>query len=228
MTKVYVILSLILFSSLRGGAQDLVFEHYNEINGLSNNSIRSIVQDNNGFLWLGTFGGLNRFDGYDFKEYKSSENTRNTFQDNDIAAMIYDNLNHLWIGTNNGLTKYDIAKSTFKTYHANKKSKNTLVGNKIRALFIDKSKRLWIGTKDNGLCYLNTKTETFQKVKIDSIENVRAIYQSKDDKIWFSTFSNGIYCFNINKDGEISKIKNYHLNYPNKLFSGFPLNNLFG
>ena len=60
-----IILVFIFYVKL--GAQQLKFNHYNDKNGLSHNSVRHIIQDQQGFLWLGTFSGLNRFDGYQFK-----------------------------------------------------------------------------------------------------------------------------------------------------------------
>ncbi|MFV5693508.1 two-component regulator propeller domain-containing protein [Flavobacterium sp. LT1R49] len=219
--KKSIILIILLTQSFMN-AQDLLFEHYNEINGLSHNSVRSIVQDTKGFLWLGTFGGLNRFDGYDFKVYNSQVNNTSYLQDDDIVAMGLDKANNLWIGTNNGLTRHNIITSTFKTYHYNSKQKNSLIDNRIRSVYIDHSARLWIGTKDNGLCYFNYKNELFYKIKIKNVENIRAIYQTKDGKIWFSTFSNGIFSFNIDNQGVVSNIKNYDLSYSNLQFEKNP------
>ena len=61
-----IFISIILFAASLT-AQDIKFEHYNDDSGLSHNAVRHIVQDKHGFLWLGTFAGLNRFDGYEFK-----------------------------------------------------------------------------------------------------------------------------------------------------------------
>lgn len=210
-----LILLLVLLTQSLTNAQDLLFEHYNEINGLSQNSVRTIVQDTKGFLWLGTFGGLNRFDGYEFKVYNSQVDNTTSLQDDDITAMRLDKANNLWIGTSNGLTRHNIITSTFKTYHYNSKEKNSLIDNKIRSIYIDNLNRLWIGTKDKGLCYFNYKTEQFYKIKVGNVENIRSIYQTNEGKIWFSTFSNGIYSFNINNQGVVSNIRNYDLTYSN-------------
>lgn len=50
-------------------AQDITDKNFDINNGLSNNSIRTILQDSKGFMWFGTYNGLNRFDGYDFKVF---------------------------------------------------------------------------------------------------------------------------------------------------------------
>ena len=109
-----VFILLIAVPKLLG--QNIKFEHYNENNGLSYNSVRHIVQDKNGFMWLGTFFGLNRFDGYQFKSYMSSELGKNKLYNDDITALELDEDSHdLWIGTRKGLTLYQMDTNVFST-----------------------------------------------------------------------------------------------------------------
>jgi len=86
--------SFILFISLitfyYSHSQNIKFDHYNDNNGLSHNSVRHIVQDKKGFLWFGTFFGLNRFDGYQFKNYMSSLPGNNKLYNDDITALELD------------------------------------------------------------------------------------------------------------------------------------------
>ena len=82
----YTILFLFLNVWSHLSAQNIKFEHYNDKDGLSHNSVRHIVQDEKGFLWLGTFSGLNRFDGYQFKSFKSSAGETNTMNNDDITS----------------------------------------------------------------------------------------------------------------------------------------------
>ncbi len=192
-------------------AQELFFEHYNEVNGLSHNSVRSIVQDDKGFLWLGTFGGVNRFDGYDFKVFHSDINKTDYLHSDDILEIVLDKRDNLWIATDYGLTKYNIPTSSFKTYHANSKGTFALVGNNIRSVFADVSDRIWVGTKDNGLCYYSFKNDRFYKINIGNTDNIRSIYQTQDGRIWFTTFNHGVYSFFIDEEGNVSQIKNYDL-----------------
>ncbi|WP_239000288.1 hybrid sensor histidine kinase/response regulator [Hyunsoonleella ulvae] len=192
-------------------AQELVFEHYNEINGLSHNSVRDIVQDSNGFLWIGTFGGVNRFDGYDFKAYQSKVNTPNYLHSDDILEIVIDKHDNLWIATDFGLTKYNISTHTFKTYHANKNEKNKIIGDKIRSVFIDNSDRLWVGTMQNGICFYDEKDDKFHEVDIEGVKNIRSIYQTSNGKIWFTTFNMGVFSFTIDKNNKISQLLNHRL-----------------
>ncbi|WP_298554152.1 two-component regulator propeller domain-containing protein [uncultured Algibacter sp.] len=201
----------IFISTCITSAQELVFEHYNEVNGLSHNSVRSIVQDSKGFLWIGTFGGVNRFDGYDFKTFEVKVDDPNFLNSDDILEIVADKHDNLWIATDFGLTKYNIPTHTFKTYHSNKNKKNAIVGDKIRSIFIDNSDRLWVGTMQNGICYFNKKEERFYKVNADGAKNIRSIYQTSDGKIWFTTFNKGVFSLTIDEKNNISNFKNYKL-----------------
>ncbi|RED47465.1 hybrid sensor histidine kinase/response regulator transcription factor [Seonamhaeicola aphaedonensis] len=199
------------FSCYYVQGQELVFEHYNEISGLSQNSIRSIIQDDEGFLWLGTFGGVNRFDGYNFRPFQSNINREDYLHSNDILQIVKDKKNNLWIATDFGLTKYHIPTHTFKTYHSNENNKYSLPDNKVRSVFIDNTDRLWVGTMSSGICYFDEEEEKFHRVDIQSVENIRGIYQTHDNKLWFTTFNNGVYSLEFDNAGRILKSNNFDL-----------------
>ncbi len=80
-----------------------------------------MIKDVNGFLWIGSGRGLNRFDGSNFKKY-FADNTRknNTVAGNDINGLIEDSLHNIWIGTDQGLSRYDIKTDTFRNFLAGK------------------------------------------------------------------------------------------------------------
>ncbi|TWO34636.1 response regulator [Seonamhaeicola sediminis] len=210
--KIFKLLLLaVFFSCYSSQGQELVFEHYNEINGLSQNSVRSIVQDDEGFLWIGTFWGVNRFDGYNFRAFQSNINREDYLHSNDILQIVKDNHNNLWIATDFGLTKYHIPTHTFKTYHANENDKYSLPDNKVRSVFIDNTDRLWVGTMTSGICYFDEEEEKFHKVDIQSVENIRGIYQTHDNKLWFTTFNNGVYSLEFDNSGRILRSNNFDL-----------------
>ncbi len=208
--RLILLLAIFCFSFCVRG-QKLVFEHYNEVNGLSQNSIRSITQDDKGFLWIGTFGGVNRFDGYNFKNFQSKPNKTDYLHSDDILQIVKDNNDNLWIATDFGLTKYHIPTHTFKTYHADENDQYSLPGNKIRSVYIDNTNRLWVGTMQNGICYFDEKEENFHRINIQGVKNIRGIYQAHDNKVWFTTFNKGVYSLVIDGSGHVSKSRNYGL-----------------
>lgn len=212
---IIVFILLILMSPLMG--QNIKFEHYSENNGLSYNSVRHIVQDKNGFLWLGTFFGLNRFDGYQFKAYMSSELGKNKIFNDDITALELDEgSNNLWIGTRKGLTLYNMDTHVFSTFFNQKTNPNSLPEDEIRAVHVDKFKRVWVGTMTKGLSVFNPNERRFTKIKIKGFEYIKAIFQDKKGNIWVGSFGRGsVAKIILGANGEILKINTYTLSVPN-------------
>ncbi|SFC80030.1 hybrid sensor histidine kinase/response regulator transcription factor [Algibacter pectinivorans] len=214
MCKNKILYFLLSMFYINGIAQELYFEHFNETKGLSHNSVRSIVQDDKGFLWLGTFGGVNRFDGYDFKVFTAKEQASDQLNSNDILQIVSDAKSNLWIATDNGLTAYHLPTSSFKTFRANPKDKHALVDDRVRSVYIDEAHRVWVGTLNNGLCYLDTNTNKFYNIDLGEIDNIRGITQSHDGRMWVTSFTKGVYSFFIDDFGKIVDLQNYTL-YPN-------------
>jgi signal transduction histidine kinase/ligand-binding sensor domain-containing protein/DNA-binding response OmpR family regulator len=204
-----------LTSIIGVNAQRLVFEHYNDEMGLSHNSVRHIVQDNKGFLWLGTFSGLNRFDGYQFKSYSTALNG-NTLNNDDITALELDQShNNLWIGTRNGLTVLKLDTHEFKTFLSDENNLNGLEDSEIRALYVDKFERVWVGTKKGGVFLFYPREERFEKVDIEGFEYVKEIFVDKSGKIWIGSYREGLARIELDHQGEISGLTKYTLAIPN-------------
>jgi signal transduction histidine kinase/ligand-binding sensor domain-containing protein/DNA-binding response OmpR family regulator len=189
------------------------FVHYDHSHGLSHNSIRHIVQDNTGYIWVGTFGGLNRFDGYQFKPFLSSDFGDNRLHNNDITALIYDEIKEqFWIGTRKGLTKYQVKDQRFITYLAQVGKPNSITDNEIRAIYIDRFERVWIGTKSKGLFLFDQQSEEFSQVVLEGYDYIKVIYGDSKGHIWVGSYdSSGIAKISMEKNGQISNIKHYNL-----------------
>jgi ligand-binding sensor domain-containing protein len=83
----------------------------------------SIVQDNYGFVWLGTDDGLYRYDGYTLKAYRQDPNNPQSLSDNTVTTLYKDRAGALWIGTAyGGLNKLDITQNTFTHYQHDTKT----------------------------------------------------------------------------------------------------------
>ena len=205
---------LCLYSIIGVHGQRLNFEHYNDGDGLSHNSVRHIVQDDKGFLWLGTFSGLNRFDGYQFKSYTTSSEER-TINNDDITALELDeSTNELWIGTRNGLTLLNLDSHKFRTFLPDKNNPNSLRDKEVRSVYVDKFKRVWVGTRDSGVFIFHPEEGIFEKIEIEGFTYVKTFFEDKDGNLWIGGVEGGVAKIGLDVKGDISEKKVYHLLIP--------------
>ena len=95
-----LLIILVIFPfSLYAQNIDLVFEHISTEQGLSEGSIYAILQDDKGFLWIGTKDGLNKYDGYNFTYFKSDPSDSSSLSDNHVYSIMQDSHGTMWIGT---------------------------------------------------------------------------------------------------------------------------------
>ncbi len=118
--------------------------------GLSNNTVRSIFQDHKGFIWLGTFDGLNRYDGYDCKVYRNKPNDAHSLVHNIILSVTEDSLHNIWIGTRQGASRLAPLWDQFSSVYlrGNKSQPLNAVVKEVRA---DRSNNIFLATEGMGL-----------------------------------------------------------------------------
>ncbi len=180
-----------------------IFRHISKKDGLSQISVFSIAQDNSGFLWFGTRDGLDRYDGYTFKNYKN-ESFPNSLVSNDIRVIYNDDhTGDLWIGTNDGLSHYRSSLDDFENFK-NDQNAHSLSSNEVLSIFIDSKKRIWIGTS-SGLNLFDKKTGKFLRYMNSNVpsdqfyeRSIDAIMQDKDGTLWFGT-DEGLFYLDENK-----------------------------
>ena len=114
LSKVLILLFAIFIAvpSIFSQEIDLRFNKITVDDGLAHSDVTSIVQDNEGFLWFGTLGGLNRFDGYDLKTFSNQKNPFESVYKNRIAKII-PNSNYLWLVTQGGIECFDMKKEKY-------------------------------------------------------------------------------------------------------------------
>ena len=94
-------ISIILFLSSIN-ASKIEFDRYTIDDGLSQNTVYKVFQDSRGYIWLGTQGGLDRFNGYEFKHYEHESNDSTSIVNGWIRAINEDEDGLLWLGTVGG------------------------------------------------------------------------------------------------------------------------------
>ena len=114
----YLCMLILSMSSINYAQRNYLFENISVPEGLSNSTVNYIFQDSNGFLWISTADGLNRYDGNNIKVFKNDPNDSTTIPTNDCYAIAEDADGFIWIGvSNNIIAKYDPKNETFQSYH---------------------------------------------------------------------------------------------------------------
>ncbi len=109
-------------------------------NEISQHSILDIHQDRFGFIWFATQDGLNKYDGFKYEIFKSSENSSGTLPSNHIQSIAEDNDGNLWLGTRlKGLSKYQRSSKKFKNFKHDPKNKNSISNDRINKVIVDQS-----------------------------------------------------------------------------------------
>ncbi|WP_091244626.1 sensor histidine kinase [Aquimonas voraii] len=129
---------------------DLRFRRLDQESGLSQGSVLALAQDAQGFVWMGTQDGLNRFDGFEFRVFRPDAASPGSLSNNWVSALAVDAEGALWIGTQAGLNLLRRDVERFEVFRHHPDDPRSLVGDSVLALHIDGSGRLWIGT-DAGL-----------------------------------------------------------------------------
>ncbi|WP_169304425.1 hybrid sensor histidine kinase/response regulator transcription factor [Pedobacter frigoris] len=159
-------------------------------NGLSQNSVLSITQDKQQFMWFGTNHGLNRYDGYQFKIYLNDPTDSESVSSNSISCVFNDSKGRLWVGTSKGLNKYDKNRDAFT--RISKTSGSGLSNNAINCIYEDDQKNLWIGTSSglNLLAHGSRKFKSFffgNKEAGNRQNQIYSIFKDNEGDLWLGT-----------------------------------------
>ena len=175
------------------------FEHFSIDQGLIESIVTSIIQDKKGFLWFGTWSGLEKYDGYSFKSFEHDPENPKSIDDSFINTLCEDRDGNIWIGTRRGLEKYNPADDKFSHYVPHRAHRKNSGSNYVLSIFEDKSGTLWIGTIGGGLSIFDRKKEKFTSYlrndqDSSSLRNI--IYDS-------SSISNIIYTIHEDRYGSL-------------------------
>lgn len=158
--------------------------------GLSQNTVQCMMQDRFGFMWFGTWDGLNKYDGYTFTVW----NEENGLSNQNIQALLEDREGLIWIGTEDGLNVYDRSKDKITIYRNDHRTENSIVHNRIRSLCLDRNGDIWIGT-NRGISVFRKKLNRFENYKHDinssgSLINnwVNKVFCDDAGNIWIGTY----------------------------------------
>ncbi|RTQ44948.1 hypothetical protein EJV47_26635 [Hymenobacter gummosus] len=173
-------------------AQNLTFRALSAQQGLSANSVSGITQDRAGFLWVGTLDGLNRYDGANFRVFRSDPQQPGSLGSSFVRAIDADPKGGVWVGTGGGLAYYNPLTETFRLYETSK-TPGALADNFVWSVLCDRQGRLWAGT-EYALNLLDAKTGRFRQFRHPKAlsgnvrgNSIRAITQTSDGRVWVGT-----------------------------------------
>jgi ligand-binding sensor domain-containing protein/two-component sensor histidine kinase len=152
MRPILFLLGILWASPLFVLGQQFQYTFYTEKDGLSNKTVSSLLTDHQGFLWVATPFGLNRFDGNEFEQFYNDPADSNSIGDNNIQTLYQDREKRLWIGTNAGLSLYHPQTNRFSNYSPDS-SVAPQQGISFGALCEDRSGNIWVGAKNELLIF---------------------------------------------------------------------------
>ncbi|WP_246033245.1 EAL domain-containing protein [Shewanella canadensis] len=145
-------------------------EYYGVPEGLSQSTVTSIVEDKDGYVWIGTVNGLNRFDGSRFKHYFASDDKKSGLPSSFIRSLAIDKAGNLLVGTDKGLVALDKSQDKFKPL-----TKDLLINAlPIWSILISDDKII-IGTDKEIMSFDNNKKSTSTPITHEYFDGIKSI-----------------------------------------------------
>ncbi|GAB3754220.1 hybrid sensor histidine kinase/response regulator transcription factor [Spirosoma pomorum] len=191
------------------------FEHITVNEGLSHSDVMCSVEDRAGFVWIGTNNGIDRYDGYELKNYQMPVNPLNGLSGNRIRAMLLDQAGRIWVGAESaGLSLFDAEHGRFVNSSqrvrptADPKLVQLLAQTDVTSLTVDRKGRIWAGTPRQGIFRLTLDGQGWVThiawIQIPSSPErsyrVTDMVADSEGKIWIATLGNGL-CY-VDASGE--------------------------
>ncbi len=194
--------------------QDIRFKHITIEDGLSQSTVNCIFQDSQGFIWIGTENGLNRYDGYNFTVFKHEPSDSGSLSHSWIWDVFEDKRNNLWIATWHGLNKYNADQNSITHYLPDPNDPYSISGARPTSIFQDREGYLWIATWGGGINIYDPEKGQFTRLQHSpedrsslAGDRVRNIFYASNGQILAATW-NGLSIIEKKTDGGYN-ITNY-------------------
>jgi signal transduction histidine kinase/ligand-binding sensor domain-containing protein/DNA-binding response OmpR family regulator len=173
----------------------MYFEHLTMRDGLSQSTVMSILQDKEGYIWLATESGLNRYDGYTIREYRRERGNPQALASDYIWKIAQDADGDLWLATvGGGVARWDRRTDQFQQFRHDPNDPHSLASDTARTLLIDAQGAVWVATDGHGLDVLDPATGRARhyRHRADDPRTLRAdavfaLHEDRAGRIWIGT-----------------------------------------
>lgn len=197
----FLLISSLNVVQIKGQEANWRFQRYSIQEGLSQGTVRTILQDRKGFWWFGTADGLNRYDGYEFNTYHHHGEEKGTITSGDVLKLYEDKNGDIWALTDAGCSRYNHISNNFTTFPYREKP--------INIFYEDNESQLWMTTFSNHIQIVNRTTgeaNHFYKNPYSESERPNIASYLFHKNIFYQFFPKFICSFNI-KTKQWSKIE---------------------
>jgi signal transduction histidine kinase/ligand-binding sensor domain-containing protein/DNA-binding response OmpR family regulator/HPt (histidine-containing phosphotransfer) domain-containing protein len=173
----------------------MYFEHVTMRDGLSLSTVNSILQDSQGYVWLATEAGLNRYDGYTIRQFRRERGNEHGLASDYVWSMAEDAHGDLWLATDGGgVARWERRTETFQQFRHDPSQPQSLASDAVRALLIDSQGQIWAGTKGQGLDVLDPHTGRARHFRHRDgdphslpSDAIGTLYADHEGRIWIGT-----------------------------------------
>ena len=191
----FLLLVFLFLMPIHGISQNIFrFDHIGSEDGLSQNTGFSILFDSKGFMWVGTYNGLNRYDGYEFKIFRSSTGDPASFTNNRVTKLWEDHKGFIWLETYDGY--YHFFNPETETFHSLPSYEGDVKNGAMKVFLQYSEDIILLGSSETGLYLLkfdqlkNTySVKNFTDTQDGSIayNNIRFIHSDSLRNVWIGT-----------------------------------------
>jgi len=205
---------LVTTTLVHGLTPNVAWKTFGRAEGLSSSSVTGIVQDEQGFLWISTQNGLDRWDGYTMRVWLKEPFESNSLSHNVIQTEYLDGQSTLWLGTYGGLDRLNLKTETITSFQPSADQIDSLSHNVVTRIYRDRGGVLWVGTLD-GLNRMQESSGTFVRYYPSPLgggqpENtIRSFLEDSRGRLWVGT-SGGLFLY----DKQLDRLVAYSTVFP--------------
>ncbi|MGL5316104.1 MAG: ligand-binding sensor domain-containing protein [Peptostreptococcaceae bacterium] len=187
---IVIIVCFVNAESVHAYQNSIQFSNITIDDGLAQGTVEVLFQDSNGYIWIGTNDGLNRYDGYNFKTYKYSEDGQTSIANNYILSIKEDKDKNIWVATINGLSKISSKDDSITNYFDSEEEGN-LSNYNTADILITKDNQILVGTAD-GLNLYNEDKDSFERILGNegdiTSQDIYSLDEDEFGNIWVGTY----------------------------------------